>query len=165
MGMDVFGRAPSAPVGEYFRNNVWWWRPLADFVCERYPELAAGCEYWQSNDGDGLDEQTSIELAGQLRADLASGVVAEYEQAHTARLAALPDETCWLCAGAGVRTDEVGVQMGLDCPRDPETGQGGCNGCAGTGTRRPSEASYPFSAENVAEFAEFLAACGGFRIC
>lgn len=92
-------------------------------------------------------------------------MVAEYEQAHTARLAALPDETCWLCAGAGVRTDEVGVQMGLDCPRDPETGQGGCNGCAGTGTRRPSEASYPFSAENVAEFAEFLAACGGFRIC
>ena len=21
--------------GQYFRNNVWWWRPLWDYVCEK----------------------------------------------------------------------------------------------------------------------------------
>lgn len=32
MGMDLYGKKPLNPVGEYFRNNVWWWRPLAVFV-------------------------------------------------------------------------------------------------------------------------------------
>ena len=32
MGMDVFGLEPRKEKGEYFRNNVWWWRPLWDFV-------------------------------------------------------------------------------------------------------------------------------------
>ena len=29
MGMDVYGLNPD----KYFRNNVWWWRPLWDYVC------------------------------------------------------------------------------------------------------------------------------------
>ena len=34
MGMDVYGIAPTSERGEYFRNNVWWWRPLWDYCCE-----------------------------------------------------------------------------------------------------------------------------------
>ena len=30
MGFDLYGNSNS----EYFRNNVWWWRRLADYVCE-----------------------------------------------------------------------------------------------------------------------------------
>ena len=25
--------------GVYFRNNVWWWRPLWSFVCERLDDV------------------------------------------------------------------------------------------------------------------------------
>lgn len=28
MGFDIYGRKPSSDAGKYFRNNVWWWRPL-----------------------------------------------------------------------------------------------------------------------------------------
>jgi hypothetical protein len=28
MGMDVYGRSPTAPVGRYFRANIWSWRPI-----------------------------------------------------------------------------------------------------------------------------------------
>ena len=28
MGFDLVGQAATKPQGEYFRNNVWWWRPL-----------------------------------------------------------------------------------------------------------------------------------------
>ncbi|QOR55575.1 MAG: hypothetical protein UMS36scaffold28_65 [Phage 59_13] len=28
MGMDVYGVKPKSKQGEYFRNNVWSWRPL-----------------------------------------------------------------------------------------------------------------------------------------
>ena len=32
MGMDVYGERPRTNKGEYFRNNVWWWRPLWNYV-------------------------------------------------------------------------------------------------------------------------------------
>ena len=34
MGMDVYGIAPEKEWGEYFRSNVWWWRPLWDYTAE-----------------------------------------------------------------------------------------------------------------------------------
>ena len=36
--------------GVYFRNNVWWWRPLWNYVCEvcedvmSQEDVAAGCQ-------------------------------------------------------------------------------------------------------------------------
>ena len=32
MGMDVYGREPLTKEGEYFRANVWSWRPLRDLI-------------------------------------------------------------------------------------------------------------------------------------
>ena len=38
MGMDVIGLKPTSKEGEYFRNNVWWWGPLADYCMEVAPD-------------------------------------------------------------------------------------------------------------------------------
>ena len=54
MGMDVYGKQPTADEGKYFRNNAWWWRPLADYCVEVAPAITAACTHWQSNDADGL---------------------------------------------------------------------------------------------------------------
>ena len=32
MGMDVYGINPKTDSGDYFRANVWWWRPLWECV-------------------------------------------------------------------------------------------------------------------------------------
>jgi hypothetical protein len=172
MGMDVFGVNPKNEKGEYFRNNVWWWRPLAEFVCEKYPDIAEKCEYWQSNDGDGLDDSDATALAQRIRVDIALGVVKEYETQINEWRASLPREACKHCDATGIRADKVGKEMGM-----PEkelsaevailTGRthGWCNGCDGVGTTESWMAGYPFSEENVIEFAEFLENCGGFQIC
>ncbi|RGE19074.1 hypothetical protein [Leucobacter sp. wl10] len=165
MGMDVYGKAPTTDAGEYFRNNVWWWHPLADFLLTTYPDLTEACTYWHSNDGDGLDAATSLALAEAIERDLASGKVAEYARRYEAEVGALPDEECTICRGAGIRTDAIGQEYGYDQPRDPDTGKGGCNGCSGTGRTPAWETHYPFDAENVKGFAAFLRGCGGFEIC
>lgn len=164
MGMDVFGKAPTTKAGEYFRNNNWWWHPLADFLLATYPDLTASCTYWHSNDGDGLDGVRSVALAEAIERDLASGKIAEYQKRYEVELAALPDHECVICHGAGIRTDDVGRKHGYDRPRDPDTGTGGCNGCSGTGREPAWERHYPFEADNVANFATFLRDCGGFEI-
>ena len=78
MGMDVYGKNATSEVGEYFRNNIWWWRPLADFLTEAYPELTHRCEFWHTNDGDGLDAEGSTALAQALTRDLDNGTVDAY---------------------------------------------------------------------------------------
>jgi hypothetical protein len=49
----------------------------------------------------------------------------------------------------------------------PQTGPGTlvCNACHGKGAVPHFATHYPFSEENVQEFAAFLRECGGFRIC
>lgn len=172
MGMDVIGVNPKNEKGSYFRNNVWYWRPLADFICNNYEDIASGCEYWHSNDGDGLDEPLAESLAWSLKIDLENGKVEKYAQTYNEWRSSLPREACELCECTGIRSDEVGVEMGMPTKElSPEnqilTGRtyGWCNACDGIGTKESWLTSYPFDVDNVARFAEFLENCGGFQIC
>ena len=61
MGMDVVGRNPSAEAGEYFRANVWSWRPIHDLIVQLCSDLLdeetlVGIGY---NDGAGPADQTT----------------------------------------------------------------------------------------------------------
>jgi hypothetical protein len=174
MGMDVYGKNPTSEKGAYFRNNVWWWRPLWDYCCEVGQEVIdeevanGGCY----NDGVGLDEDGAKALADILFGELWEGRTASYERKHNEYLASLPREDCELCGTTGIRTDSVGVEMGMPTKElEPEvqilTGRthGWCNACHGVGTRESWGMNYPFSVDNVREFAEFLSECGGFSIC
>jgi hypothetical protein len=147
--MDVYGKAPTDPKGEYFRNNVWWWRPLADYVCDIAPEITSACELWHSNDGDGLDAEASIQLADRLDAEIASGRTKEFQLGYERNRQAIPREKCELCGGTGIRTDSIGVEHGMPemvigpeetqydigktvQPDHPRYGKKGwCNGCGG----------------------------------
>jgi hypothetical protein len=171
MGMDVYGNNPISEKGEYFRNNVWWWRPLWDFCEEIAPELTQGVN-GHYNDGDGLDEEGAKALANILTISLSEGVVDTYEQKRKEYLDSLPKEPCKYCEATGVRTDNVGVEHGMDVQvlSDAEASAlgrtiGYCNGCQGKGVTDSWETHYPFSRTNVEEFAEFLADSGGFKIC
>ena len=151
MGMDVFGNNPSSKTGAYFRNNVWWWRPLWVYCCHVAPILTRDVVYGQSNDGDGLGAAGSRSLAAILNGKIADGSCERYAKDYETAMSEMADEECNLCGGTGKRVDMEA--------RD------GCNKCHGVGKLRPSATDYSFSTENVQEFAAFLAECGGFRIC
>lgn len=171
MGMDVIGKDASSEKGEYFRNNVWYWRPLWNYCIEVAPDL---CEDISGhyNDGDGLGKLDATILGNRLFAEIGSGNTKKYEDAHNQRIADLPRHSCKHCEGTGVRTDSVGQDMGmptraLDDVVAIAVGRthGWCNACNGEGLVDDWEANYPFTVENVREFAEFLVDCGGFQIC
>ena len=152
MGMDVYGKNPTAEVGHYFRNNAWWWAGLANFVTSRYPEITAACTYWGTNDGDGLDAASATALADAIDQDFATGVIDQWEAAFNERREAAPRQTCRPCEGTGARNDEGGTTQT-------------CVICEGTGMRAGMESWYHFSVDNVREFSAFLRASGGFEIC
>lgn len=176
MGMDVYGKQPTSKTGEYFRRNAWGWRPLATLCTTLCPKETAACKYWQSNDGDGLDNAGAIALAEALQDKIAQGAVKAYVEIRNAELSGMANASCNLCNGTGIRRDAVGVQMkqpDRQVPPDakwlggkhPRAGQTGwCNGCDGRGFDRPIECAYYLEESDVVEFIAFLRDSGGFEI-
>jgi hypothetical protein len=164
MGMDVYGLAPRAANGEYFRNNVWWWHPLWDYVIQTTGRLltARQQELGHTNSGVRISEKKALAIATTLDQQLERGEVVKYATAYEEAMRAIPDEPCELCRGTGARTEKLECLDAESIPR--LSAPGGCNGCGGTGKLRPFCTHYPFGEENVREFASFCRHSGGFEV-
>ena len=92
MGMDIFGKHPTSPIGGYFRRNIWGWHPLASLVEFFGGEIVTHCRRWHTNDGDGLDAADSHALAVALENALKDGRIAAYLWDREEHLASLPED-------------------------------------------------------------------------
>lgn len=161
MGMDVYGREPISEVGSYFRNNVWWWRPLWNYCITQYPELTEEvADNGHTNSGDGLDAKNAYELGKRLQEDIDSGIVAQYEKEYKEHIESLPLIDCTYCNATGKRLWAAN-SLGNDTDKDILSE---CNSCHGNGQVKEFASNYPFSIENVQEFSKFLVCSGGFNI-
>lgn len=154
MGFDLYGVAPAGKGGEYFRNNVWYWHPLWEFVCETCKDILTEEDKRGGtfNEGYRIGARKAQKIYDRL-IDLLDNTrhVREYEALRNATLDSLPDRECEWCKGSGTRDDEHV--------------KGKCNACEGRGTVRPWATHYPFTEENLREFVGFLKDCGGFEVC
>ncbi len=172
MGMDIYGLEPLNEQGEYFRNNVWWWRILYTYCVDCYPEcLGEEPERGHDNSGYIIDDENATKLGLALLQDLKNGDVTKYKEGYYHYVSSLPREHCDICDGTGIRTDEIGVSNKMpEKELDSLTASfvnrthGWCNGCNGIGTKSPFEANYRFEESNVEKFAKFCLASGGFKI-
>ena len=143
--------------GGYFRNNVWWWRPLWGFITVVCDDILTerDKEKGEYNDGYEIDEKKAKVISERLQLFIDNGDAERWGKERQETLDAQEDEECNICDGTGNRQEP------------PETGAGDvkCNGCQGKGTVRPFNTQYPFDIENVQEFIKFAAQSGGFTIC
>ena len=158
-GMDIYGRKPTGERGKYFRNDVWWWGPLAATATCIAPDICAPCKHWHTNDRDGLDAAGALALAEALQKEINANRTDAYARRYASDQEMMPNEPCSMCAGTGVRTS--GPHRGAGYLKE-----GGikCNRCQGNGYARPWASDYAFSTDNVASFAAFLRESGGFVI-
>ncbi|MEC9473428.1 MAG: hypothetical protein VX584_01965 [Actinomycetota bacterium] len=173
MGMDVYGIKPENEDGEYFRRNVWWWRPL--WTCIEYcaEDIASKVESPHTNDGTGLNAKDAKKLASALTEAIENGKVEEFIKEYDEFKEGLGMVDCRLCDATGIRDDEVGRKGGWhDKKLDEEIAKkvgrefGSCNGCGGLGQQEHSLASYATPEIScVQEFATFCENSGGFEIC
>lgn len=66
MGMDVYGRKPTTDAGEYFRANIWSWRPIHELIEKANVLPQKMVEDMGFNDGAGPDAEQALLLAYQL---------------------------------------------------------------------------------------------------
>jgi len=94
MGMDVYGLKPKSQVGEYFRNNVWWWHPLWDYCCFLDNSLIEKVPNAHCNDGDGLNAIDSRKLGFLIKDAVENGSAEDYILSYNEYLESLPEESC-----------------------------------------------------------------------
>jgi hypothetical protein len=172
MGMDVYGQDPKTEEGEYFRANVWGWRPLWDYCMQVHPHLVGDSpEHGHFNDGYGLDAVSASRLGFALEQDVVDGRAHAYVDARNRELASLDRPDCKYCDATGIRSDEVGLSMGMpDLELDElitaVTGRthGWCNVCHGEGKTDHPAADYNLDVQRISDFATFLVNSGGFGI-
>ena len=153
-------------VGDYFRSNVWWWRPLASYVINY-----TGCvneddaEMWSTNDGHEVDEETAQQIHNQLQVLIESGHTQKFQDDYEKERKIAEEHNDKVEKELKKFCDSVEKKLGKtnlapnDFPKaDKEKWDKIWN-------KRKWSASYPFSVEHVKEFAEFCRFSGGFRIC
>jgi len=176
MGMDIYGREPEKELGEYFRSNVWWWRPLWDYTAQidRFyaeqkdanqlisEELHKSGHY---NDGEGLKTKKACQnLVKRLQWSIDEGLLAEYQK--------MIDESI-----KEAKENNAKVQKELDALKKKVAKETGKKNLAPRDYPKKDHDewetiykkfdhndSYPFSQEHVEEWIKFLKYCGGFRI-
>jgi len=137
--------------GVYFRNNVWWWRPLWQFVCERLDDVLTDedMERGNYNDGHEITADKAMQIGIDLTCMLEDGRIEAYNDRYKAELDAMPQVDCRVCNG-----NNHGNRKKRDC-----------KACNQTGLVDDWAKSYPFNVENMRAFADFCLQSGGFTIC
>ena len=74
--------------GEYFRNNVWWWRPLWEYTCYYAGELLSDedKEMGHSNSGHRINKKKAGYIGIKLLDLVNSGHAKDYEDEHMKKL-------------------------------------------------------------------------------
>ncbi len=151
--------------GTYFRNNVWCWRPLAQYVIDHTKVVSKEDQKcWAYNDHHIVQEDEALQIAKQLRYLIKTGHTKKYEAEWEARRKTLVIHNEKVEEELDEHVKEVKKKMRNDSlvPRDfPKKDHDKWERIY---KKRNHDASYPFSVENVEEFAEFCEHSGGFSI-
>tara|TARA_R100001129_G_scaffold31025_1_gene20556 strand:+ start:2697 stop:3080 length:384 start_codon:yes stop_codon:yes gene_type:complete len=80
MGFDLNSIKPKDPNNDYFRNSVWSWRPLWNFVAENCDNILTyrDVKMGSYNDGYKISKSKAIKIANKLDELVNSGEVAQY---------------------------------------------------------------------------------------
>ena len=151
--------------GTYFRNNVWWWRPLADYVLEYtkvIPEDRKEC--WGYNDCCIINQKEAEMISQQLDHLIKSGHCKAYAdqfeknrkiiEKHNDKIEKQLDKFC----------KEVEKKLGKSNLAPNEFPTEEKKKWDKIYNKKNFNGNYPFSVDNVKEFSEFCKNSGGFTI-
>jgi hypothetical protein len=183
MGFDLLGMNKYAEEKPHFRNNIWWWHPLWDYIEENCPGILTEEQIKDGhyNEGVFVSEDQAMKLATTLEQALTSGAVKRHEEERQARIRQLNDENREDFFDQSERI-EIGPEESdfnisslviqrsgrLDTRLDPDTidkiKSQQTLAVISKALSHPDERDFRFSESNVRAFAEFCRESGGFTI-
>lgn len=105
MGYDLYGCEPTHKNGEYFRNNIWSWPPLWEYISENCNDVLTDheIEVGMHNNNYLITKAKAMKIASKLRSLVDDGETQEFSDYRKRMLDNLLDEQCDICHGSGTR--------------------------------------------------------------
>jgi len=152
--------------GVYFRNNCWWWRPLANFIIENCDWLTQEQQArLHDNSGFEFSQHEAGTIADTLQKMVDAGTAKVREEVNKKEMAVAEEWNKGLHAQHKALEKEVIKETGdaKIVPYDyPEHFKKKYDAIQEQTDRK---AHYPFKEANVKGFICFLRECGGFQVC
>ena len=153
--------------GYYFRNNVWWWRPLAELIHDKCGDLLSEKqkEGLHDNSGTEFDDDTALAIARRLSNLIKNGYVDDLAKSikDNAKIASKHNDGIQKKLEdirkevERIRPNENLAPKDYPFPYDKHWQE--------INAQRSWDDSYPFNKANVEEFIHFARHSGGFQIC
>ena len=153
--------------GHYFRNNVWYWRPLWSFIVTVCDDILneEDCEKGSNNDGHEISEEKALAIADRIDDINESGAIDLFAEnveeirkegeKHNKKLE-VKKETLRKRVHTYMDSDKI-VPAHYPEPYKAMWKK--------LQDQEDWDAHYPFDADNVREFGKFCKESGGFEIC
>ena len=152
--------------GVYFRNNVWWWRPLWQFVCYACDDFLSvkDMESGNYNDCRRISKTKAKRIAARIRKLDKSGIIDEQHEYHQEKLEKAEKHNKKVEQKRIALKKEVDEKVGpnivpANYPKEYKERWDKIQGDENW------SGHYPFDADNIRSFGEFCDNSGGFEIC
>ena len=152
--------------GVYFRNNCWWWRPLANFIIEKCDWLTQEQkERLHDNSGFEFSEDEALTIADTLQKQVDDGTAQAREEENKKERKVAEEWNAGLQKQQDALGEEAKKETGNKniVPRDYPAHI--YKRWDDLQKQQDWKSSYPFKEANVKRFICFLRECGGFQVC
>tara|TARA_R100001594_G_scaffold123799_1_gene160407 strand:- start:33175 stop:33786 length:612 start_codon:yes stop_codon:yes gene_type:complete len=160
------GEWEKANPGEYFRANVWYWRPVWNFVCAACDnflsdkDLDAGC----SNSGDRISKTKAKRIASRLRSLDKQGIIQTWEDEMMIPYNKAKEKNKYVDKQLEIFQENMKAKY-HDNITPSEYSEKDKKKWDNIYYQRDWASSYPPSRDLIMEFAAFCEESGGFEIC
>jgi hypothetical protein len=147
--------------GHYFRNNVWWWRPLAYLIEDKCKDFLTEAQRksLHYNDGKKYPDKIALKIADRLQEVLDSGELLKLKEEHDSEMQKAKEHNDIIESKMKAIVDAHNGVAPKDLPKEDFTNWRELQ------KQKNWADSYPFDIDNVKEFILFARCSGGFSIC
>jgi len=147
--------------GTYFRNNVWWWRRLANYVLDSCDDMIPEDDHsgWHENGGHVVSRELAIKIADRMQKHIDSGDAKQLEADIMDKVKKAAEHNKFIDKQLDDLLDKHNVQAARELKADAE------EEWEKIYAKKSWDDSYPFQVENLESFIKFCRESGGFEIC
>ncbi len=154
-------------IGSYFRNNVWWWRPLWSFVIAACDDILTerDKEAGSYNDGHIISKTKSLRIAARLTKLDKDGTIDKYSNEMNPMIERAKKNNKKIQIKVILLQKMVKLETGVENMVPKDYPKKFYDKYMKLMDKEDWSAHYPFDIDNIRSFTLFCKQSGGFEIC
>lgn len=157
-----------AITGYKFRNNWWYWRPMWNYACDlaiKHNVITREIKKWgEENSHKDVNAEIAKKWGELILWDISEGNPRDYEEEYMQEYKLAQEHNNLIDSALEILREVVQAETGDENIVPNDYPKEHAKSWKDLWAKRQQQGMYPFSEENLKEFAEFMKESGGFTI-